>query len=311
MANASEVRVSRLFVILNPAAGSYSSRKVHEALERHLKCAGGTCDVHEATGHEDLTELARAAAERGWEIVVAGGGDGTVSGVANGLVGTDATLGILPLGTGNIVAQELGIPLDLEGACALLSGPHAVARIDAMEVEGRHSYMRVGIGVDALVIRDTNREAKRRFGWVAYAWAAFTRLIGFQPRQFRITVDGRPSDHRASEVALANCGIMGRHPLRWGPGIRPDDGRINVCIIRARDLIDYLVVAWHLVLGRPRPNRRMTYLVAERTIAVAADIPLIVQADGETIGETPVEVNVVPGDMRVVVPEGGIPPPPV
>jgi diacylglycerol kinase (ATP) len=310
MASASEIRASRLFVILNPAAGNYSAREVNEALSRHLNCVDGSCDVHEATGCEDLTEVARAAAERGCEIVVAGGGDGTVSAVANGLIGTAAALGILPLGTANVVAQELGIPLDVEGACTLLSGPHAVGRIDGMEIEGRHYYMRVGIGIDALVIRDTRGEAKRRFGRGAYAWAAFTRLIGFQPRRFRLSVDGSPVQAHASEVALANCGIMARRPLRWGPGIRPDDGRIDVCIIRARNVIDYLILGLQLVLGRPRSNRHITYMVAERGVAVAADIPLDVQGDGETIGVTPVQVNVVPGDIRVVVPAERISPEP-
>jgi diacylglycerol kinase (ATP) len=311
MASASEIRASRLFVILNPLAGRYSARVVNEALGRHLNCADGLCDVHEATGRDDLTDLARAAAERGWEIVVAGGGDGTVSAVANGLIGTSAALAILPLGTGNVVAQELGIPVDLDGACSLLSGPHAFARIDAMEIRGRHYYMRVGIGLDALVIHETRREAKKRFGRVAYYWSAFTRLIGFQPRQFRIVVDGRTSQPRASEVALANCGTMARKPWRWGPGIRPDDGRIDVCIIRARNLIDFLILAWHLVLGLPRSNRHVSFLVANRNIAIASDTPLLVQGDGEMIGETPVEVKVVPGGMRVVVSEEGIPPPPV
>jgi YegS/Rv2252/BmrU family lipid kinase len=311
MASASEVRASRLFVILNPAAGSYSARKVHEALARHLKVVDGSFDVHEATAHEDLTELARAAAEEGWPIVVAGGGDGTVSAVANGLVGTSTVLGILPLGTGNVLAQELGIPEDLDGACTLLSGPHSVARIDAIEARGRNYFTRVGIGIDALAIRDTRRDVKRRFGVLAYSWSALTRLIGFQPSQFSLSVDGRTIQSRASEVALANCGTMGKKPLRWGPGIRPDDGRINVCIIRARNVMDYLVLAWQITLGRPRSNGHITYLVAERSVTVEADTPLIVQADGETIGETPIDVKVVPGSTPVIVREDGIPPPPV
>jgi diacylglycerol kinase (ATP) len=310
MASAPEIRASRLFVILNPSAGTFTAWKVHEALRRHFNGTDGSCDVHQADRHEDLTEVARVAAERGWEVVVAGGGDGTVSAVANGLVGTSSTLGILPLGTANVIAQELGIPIELEEACSLLTGPHSVARIDAMEVEGRHYYMRVGIGLDSLTIHDAKYELKRRLGRVAYYWAAFKRLMGFQPRLFRLTVDGRSSRHHASEVALANCGTMARKPLRWGPSIRPDDGRINVCIIRAWNLIDYLALGWQLILGRPRSNRHVTYLLAERTAAAAADIPLLVQGDGEIIGETPVEVKVVPGDLRVVVPEEGIPPPP-
>jgi diacylglycerol kinase (ATP) len=310
MASASEVRTSRLFVVLNPAAGTFSSQAVHAALGRHFNCADGSCDIYETTGHEDLAELTRTATGRGYDVVVAAGGDGTVSGVANGLIGTSATLGIIPLGTANVLARELGIPVDPEGASSMISGPHSVAHIDAIKVNGRHYFTQVGIGIDALMIRDTKREHKKRFGRIAYLWTGFTRLIGFQPRRFLIAVDHKSRRTRASEVVLANCGTLGQPPLRWGPEIRPDDARITVCIIRARSMVDYLVLAGQVVLGPHRSNRHVSYLVAERTVTVAAQETLPVQADGEIIGETPLEAKVVPGCLRVFVPEEGIPPPP-
>jgi diacylglycerol kinase (ATP) len=170
--------------------------------------------------------------------------------------------------------------------------------------DGRHYYTRIGIGLDALTIRDTARKAKRRFGRLAYAWAAFTRLIGYQPGRFRISVDDRANHPRASQVVLANCGTMCRLPLRWGSGIRPDDGRVEVCIIRARNLIDYVVLAAEVLSGRQRSSRHMTYMVARRDVLVAADITLPVQADGDIIGETPIRVRIMTGDMPVIVPEG-------
>ncbi|WP_406696334.1 diacylglycerol kinase family protein [Singulisphaera sp. Ch08] len=309
MASAPDVRSPRCYVILNPAAGSYPG-KINEILQQQWKSADGTFAFHESTGPEDVTATARDAAERGYEIVVAGGGDGTVAAVANGLVGTSATLGILPLGTANVVAQELGIPLNLEGACALLTGPHSVARIDGMEVQGRHHFSRVGIGLDALVIHEAKPQVKRRIGWVAYSWAAIKGLVGFQPRHFHIFVDGDVTHARASEVAAVNCGTMGRKPFRWGPGIRPDDGNINICIFRARNLIDFLVLGWQLALGRPQTNRNVSYLVARHIIVVVSDSPLLVQADGETIGRTPFELKVFPCDIPVIVRPEGIPPPP-
>jgi YegS/Rv2252/BmrU family lipid kinase len=303
MAGASEeVRTSRLFVVLNPKAGSYTGGPVEQALGRHFSCEDGTCRVHQAGGHEDLAALARGAAERGCEMVVAAGGDGTVSGVADGLVGTSTPLGILPLGTANVLARELGIPVGLEAACALLAGPHATASIDAMQVGGRHYYTQIGVGIDALMIRDTRREHKRRFGRVAYLWTALTRLIGFQPRRFSLSVDGRPSRHRASQVLVANSGTLGQPPLRWGTGIRPDDGRVDVCVVRARTIVDYLELTWRVMLGQHRQSRNVRYFAAERAVAIAARHPLPVQADGEIIGETPIEVRVVPGAVRVVVP---------
>ena len=91
-------------------------------------------------------------------------------------------------------------------------------------------------------------------------------------------------------------------PLRWGPHIRPDDGRIDVCVISARTVIDYLRVLWNLLRGQPKRNRNVRYLSATRSILISADRPLPVQADGEIIGETPVQVQVVPHAVRVIVP---------
>jgi YegS/Rv2252/BmrU family lipid kinase len=300
-------RGSQLFVIMNPAAGSCSAEEVHRALERHFPCDDGTCDVHRVTGEDNLEALARAAAERGCDVVVAAGGDGTVSAVAGGLVGTEARLGILPLGTGNVLARELGIPVDLEAAVGLLAGANASTPIDAMRVGDRHFFTQLGVGIDALMIRDTSKEQKKRFGRLAYIWTGLTRILGFQPRRFTIEADGRRKRLRASQVLAANSGTLGQPPFRWGPDIRPDDGRIDLCIIRAGTLLDYLALSWSVLRGRHRADPHFRFLVAERRARIESARPLPVQADGEIIGETPVEVEVIAGAVKVVVPEGDRP----
>lgn len=295
-------RASRLFVILNPGSGSFGAGEVRDVLARHFPCDDGTCDVHQLLEADDLGRLAREAAGRGCEVVVAAGGDGTVSAVAGGLVGTEARLGILPLGTGNVLARELGLPLVLEDAVALLAGPHATAALDAMKIGDRYFFTQVGVGIDALMIRDTSKEQKKRFGRLAYLWTGLTRLLGFRPRRFTIAVGDRREEHRATEVLVANSGTLGQEPFRWGPGIRPDDGRVDLCIFRTRSLLDYLRLAWNVVRRRHRDDPNLRYLEADRAVHIAARRPLPVQADGEIIGETPVTVEVVPGAVRVVVP---------
>src|SRR3954464_289490 len=101
-------------------------------------------------------------------------------------------------------------------------------------------FPQVGIGIDALMIRDTGREAKRRFGRIAYLWTALTRLLGFQPRRFTLTIDGQQKKARASQIVAATGGTLGQPPFRGGPNTRPDDGRIDVCIVRARTVLDYV-----------------------------------------------------------------------
>jgi diacylglycerol kinase (ATP) len=294
--------IRRVFVILNPVSGSCEASGVPQALERHFPVVHTVCEVHEIGRDERIAEVVASALARGCDLVVAAGGDGTVSAVANGLVGSEVPLGIIPMGTANVLARELGIPIELEPACQLLAGDHATTRIDAIRIDGACYFTQVGVGIDALMIRDTRREHKQRFGRVAYLWTALTRLLGFQPRRFELTTDGRETRVRASQVVVANCGILGQPPFRWGPDIHRDDGRLDVCIARARALLDYLKLSWYVLSGQHRRSPDVRYLTAEHTIAIATRHPLPVQGDGEIIGETPVTIEVVPGAVAVIVP---------
>jgi diacylglycerol kinase (ATP) len=292
-------RAGSVFVIVNPAAGGGLAAEVQRTIQPQF--ASGACEIHETAPDVDLAPVVRAALARGVDLVVAAGGDGTISAVANGLVGSSTPLGILPLGTANVLAQELGIPLDLEGACRLLGSARSTRAIDAMQVGDRVYFTQVGVGIDALMIRDTSREQKRRFGRLAYLWTAFERLLGFQPQRFSIEVDGQHLRRRASMVVVANVGTLGQAPFRWGPQISVDDGRLDICIVRARTALDYLALAWHVLLGQFRRHRNVRYLVAERTIAIDTKRRLPVQADGEIIGETPVIVHVLRQAVHIVV----------
>jgi len=294
---------ARIFVVLNPMAGSAKAGDIRQALERQLGDQVRT-DIYETTGDEaeDVVAMVRAELANNPSVVVAAGGDGTISDVAEALIGSDTRLGIIPVGTANVFARELGIPFDLEGACALLNGQQYTTSVDAMKVGDKYFVLQIGIGIDSLMIRDTDRQAKRRFGRAAYMWTAFTRLIGYQPTRFTIVADGKRMRPRASQVLIANGGVLGVPPFRWGPNIRPDDGKIDVCIVSARTALDYLGLIWHTLLGQQRRDRNVRYLTAERSIAISADEPLPIQADGEIIGDTPIQIEVVPDALKVIVP---------
>jgi diacylglycerol kinase (ATP) len=294
--------LSRVFVVLNPMAGNSTAADVRAALDSHFPADTWTQEIYETTGDEEVSDIVRAALARGCDLVIAAGGDGTVSEVAEALVHSDVALGIIPVGTANVLARELGLPLDLEGACALLAGEHATNSIDAMQVGDKAFFLHIGVGLDSLMIRDTDRASKRRFGRAAYLWTALKWLIGYQPRRFTIAVDGRRLRPRAAQVLIANGGLLGMPPFRWGPHIRPDDGRIDVCVLSARSLGDYLRVVWQVLIGHRRRSPNIRYYSAERSIIVDADRPLPIQGDGEILGETPVRVQVIPDAVVLVVP---------
>lgn len=292
----------RFFVIFNPVAGTGTADDIRKAFEEHFTLPDCSYELYETTGQESVEELTREAVAQGFTAVVAAGGDGTASAVAAGLVGSNCTLGIIPLGTANVLAQELGIPLDLRAACQLLLDSHSTTRIDGMQVDDHYFFLHVGIGLDAIVMRDTERAHKRRFGLLAYIWTGVARLFGYQPRRFSILVDGKRLRPRAAQVLVANGGIMGVSLFRWGQDIHPNDGQLDLCILYARTLLDYLSLFWHFLLRQQRRSGRVRYLKIRDSVTINADDPLPVQGDGEVIGQTPVKVKFIPNAVQVLVP---------
>jgi YegS/Rv2252/BmrU family lipid kinase len=292
----------RVFVVLNPVAGRSQAGDVRRALGRYFRGPEWELEIFETTGAESIKEIVAEAVDRGTCWVVAAGGDGTVSAVVDGLIGRDGLLGILPTGSGNVIAQELGIPLRLERALQLLIEKPVIRNLDVIEVNGSYYLLAVGTGVDALAIKGTSRREKRRFGPVAYLWSVLKVILGVQPHRFTLVVDGRKKRVRAADILLSNVGTL-TWPLRWSPHIKPDDGQIDIGIMRASGLLDFFKVAWDVIIpGRPRHDRNLRYLIARETVEVYADQPLPVQGDGEVLGHTPIKASVLPGAVRVLVP---------
>ena len=302
-------RAERAFAVLNPASGS-ADDGVRKAIEREFGGVRAPVEFHETAEDEDMSAVVGDAVGRGADLIIAAGGDGTVSAVANGLVGANngdgrgAVLGIVPLGTANVLARELGMPLDVEIAAKALAGPHELRSVDAMRIDGRCYFTQVGVGIDALMIRDTDTATKKRFGRAAYIWTAITNLIGFEPRRFTLTIDGKVVKRRATQVVVANVGSMGDPRFRWGPQIRVDDGTLDICVVSAKTMFDYAKVVWHVVRRQHHLSPNIRYYHATKSVEIALGKPLPVQADGEVIGDTPVRIDLISGAIRVAVPVG-------
>jgi YegS/Rv2252/BmrU family lipid kinase len=292
----------RVFVVLNPVAGRTKTDDVRYFLDQYFSKPHWQLEIYETTGTEDVSGLVTHAIDQGAEMIFAAGGDGTVSAVVDGLARKDIPLGIIPTGTSNVLAQELGIPLSISKSCQMLSNQPATRTIDAIQMDNRYFVLSVGTRLDAIAIQGTGRKQKRRFGTLAYIWTVAKLAFGIQPSVFTIIADGEKKRARAVDVLITNISTLTR-PLRWGPHITPDDGRIDICITRARNLFDIILVSYDiLVPGRPRKARNLRYWSAESSVLVFSDKPLPVQGDGDVLGETPLEVNVVSGAVQVLVP---------
>jgi YegS/Rv2252/BmrU family lipid kinase len=293
---------ARLFIVLNPVAGHVQVNAVQKIFEEKFSQHGIAYEVYQTTGHENVTDLVKEVQHRGFSTIVAVGGDGTVSEVANGLVNSDVPLGIIPLGTGNLVAQELGIPLTIDAACQLLVASDSIAYLDVMQIGQRAFVPHVSLGIYSQIIDKTTIEEKRRYGIAAYFWHALQEISEQRTWKVTISIDGQKQQVHASLIVVANIGTIGIGNLRWGTDIRPDDGEVDVCIVQARTVSDYLSAFWHLMSRQPRRSPEILYLRAREEISINVDRPIPVRLDGENFEQLNVRIDIVPRAIKVIVP---------
>ena len=299
-----------VLVVLSTTAPRYPNEKILEVLDGTLRGAGLKYRVFETPTEGEarpvvIREVARGL-EEGCDRVIAVGGDGTVSMVAEGLARADggssqAALGIIPAGTANVLAGELGIPGSLEAAAANIVETERTITMDIIRVGKRFILTQVGVGPDALMIRHTSRESQAKLGRLAYMATFVRRAFRHPPRRFDIELDGSPLRARAWQIVVANVGSLGAPPFTWGPGIDPTDGTLDLCIWDAKTPLDYARIAWRVIVGRHRKDASTRYFRVRDAVVIRTDRPVLVQGDGEVIGKTPVTVRVAPQALRVLV----------
>lgn len=297
---------SRTLIVINPAAGQLDTERTLRLLAGAFAVRGASFDLFHTAGAGDAERAARHAAQGGYRAVVAVGGDGTVGEVISGLAGSDVPLGIIPKGTGNQVAVNLGIPRDIEDAVDVAVNG-VPARVDLGRLaDGRHFALAAGAGWDAAVIAGATRELKDRWGFGAYLYAGLR--VGVTPPStlFRITADGHMLTVPAAMVLVANMGQFVAAPfppveVSVGPSVSYQDGLLDVCIFAPRTLPDVAAVVWRVVSRQYAGDDRLIYLQAA-DVRVESDPPVVTEVDGELIGSTPLHARAVPGGITVLVP---------
>jgi diacylglycerol kinase (ATP) len=294
----------KVFVVLNPAAGQVHVDEIRSALARHFTLPRWTTEIYEMTGDEDVSAIIRAVCERGANLVIAAGGDGTLVGVANGLVHSPVPLGILPLGTGNNLARALLIPLMLDEAVELLISDYAIMEVDALKVGERYFFSNVSVGVSPQIMSDTQSEHKKLLGRLAYVLAVVKRWSLFQRHKYILTLDGQPRSIRAAEVMISNNTLLEKPPFLFGPPETLNDGQLEIYLVTARTLGEYVRLVWSLFRRPGEPAAKLSHLAATHSVRIEAHRrSRLVQADGEVIGHTPVEVQLVPKAIHVIMPK--------
>lgn len=299
----------RVHVVINPASGK--DEPILNVLNDVFRDHGVAWDASVTHEYGDAGAQTRAAIDAGVDLVVAYGGDGTQHEVADAVVtaalttGRRIPMGILPGGTGNGFAREVGIPRTVRGAVVMLCTSTRTRGIDVgrvrsigqATVDDRYFIQRLYIGIEPE--EQTSRELKDRYGVFAYVVSEARRASGPGEFRYRVVVDGAPLEFMASKVYMVNSGMTGSG-FKVAHGYAIDDGLLDCFVLDKAHLDTYLAAAAR-ALDLPMAAARRYYRQA-RTIDVTVEPDQPVWADGELIGRTPLSVDVLQGALTVVVP---------
>jgi diacylglycerol kinase (ATP) len=288
-------------IIINPVSGGRRNmaRARAQLALAVVEAHGDVADVMitERSGH--ARELAKAAMLRGARLVMAWGGDGTINEVASALVFNDVPLGIIPAGSGNGLARELGVRLkpELAIADALAAEPRLM---DVGEIEGRYFVNIAGIGFDAHVASRFNTQGNQRRGLVGYARITLRALRSYIPGLYRIAHAGGSTERRAILVTVANSAQFG-NGARIAPGAKVDDGWLDLVVVEERS-------RWRTLMQLPRlfngTVQRMPGCTIDRIqrATIESDAPMTFHVDGEPVeGGTRLRVRLHPGALLIAV----------
>lgn len=290
-------------LIFNPAAGQGDPDQ-DLALIRRLLAPKLQLRVVVTSSDIDPADQVHGAIAAGTDLILASGGDGTVSAIAAAVLETDIPLGVIPRGTANAFASALGIPTDIQGACnTILAGTTRV--VDAARCNGQPFVLLAGIGFEADMVKRATRDLKNRLGVLAYLLAGVQQFHAQTAFATTIEIDGELTEVESSAITIANA-APGSSLLAQGFGqVIPDDGLLEVTIATPKTRfqgINTFTSLFAAALINAPTNQEDILCLRTARLTITTDPPQRVVVDGELIGTTPVELEVVPNALRVFAP---------
>ncbi len=284
--------MNRICIIANPAARGVSTRL--QSLSRLIR----NVVIKTTKGPGDAEAQTERAVEQGYTTIVAAGGDGTINEIVNGIGTSNVALGILPMGTVNVFAMELGIPFNLLAAWKVIRGGK-IRAIDLASANGHHFVQMAGVGADAQVVERNNRHIKKVLGPLSYLLTA-TQVVAEKPPRLRVYCDGQPTVE-GSFVLVGNGRLYGG-PFSLFPDADIQDGLLDVCVFKHMNYLALMRYLRGLVFGSLTKFTDVRYFKTAHLL-VKADRHVPLEADGEVAGHAPVEFSIKRRKLRVIVPE--------
>lgn len=290
-----------IVVVYNPQSSAANEARLRKAVGDAF--GARPVDFCECSPQADMRARLAPWLANGVRLVIAAGGDGTISDVAEALVGTDVVLGILPQGTSNVLARELKLPLRMDAAVRILAGEYAVRKIDVLRAGDSVCVLGVSVGLSAQAMKDTGRGQKRLLGPWAY-WLTFARhFFSLRSHLFTVELDGYATQLRSTDVLAMNVGTIAFRAIRWGPDVKPDDGLLDFCFLWARNGLEYALTILSFAVRLYTRNERVNVVPLARSLRIVRPEGLLVQGDGDVIGVTPITITLEKAALNIAVPQ--------
>ncbi len=293
----------KIEVIINAGSGAADKEQLKHRLEEMFAASNIEAHISLARTGAEVVDLAKSAAQSEAEVIVAGGGDGTINAVAAQVFANNKTLGILPFGTLNHLAKDLQLPLDVEGAVkAIIEGE--VVNIDVGEVNDRIFLNNSSLGLYPNIVREREKQQKLGWGkWPAFLWAAIAVLRRYPFLGVRLSVEGKELHSRTPFVFVGNNEYE-MEGLNIGSRARLDGGKLSLYVTNRIGRLGLIRLAFRALFGGLRQEKDFLALSAQEIWTETKHKHLRVALDGEvTLMQPPLHYRVRPGALRVLVPK--------
>ncbi|UCD41502.1 MAG: diacylglycerol kinase family lipid kinase [Chloroflexota bacterium] len=299
-------------LVYNPVAGRYPSRMLTERAAEVLKRYGWEVEIETTSGGEHIHSLAIQAVEEEKDALIVVGGDGSLNKALPGLVGTETALGVLPAGTANVWAQQIGLPgLRLTRLKALEESAHRLAKgqIKRMDVglsNDKHFLLWSGIGIDAFIVHriEPRKQWEKNFTVMRYAASAVWSASQWQGINLRVETDDLNIEGNFLLAEVSNIRLYAGGYATLSPQASLDDGLMELWLFDGESLEEVLQQAWSIWSGRHVSSKRVQFRQFKK-VTLESDSPIFLQMDGEPeIGGRQVSISVIPRGLKVLIPEG-------
>jgi len=287
-------------LILNPTAGSHRKNRKLQRIIHQLRAAYPNLNIVSTRKMDDGKKLAQDAVQNGCSLIICAGGDGTINEVINGLAGTNTSLAILPTGTGNALAREIGLPMDALKAGSLVSTLKPTS-LPLGQVNGRYFALLAGVGFDSFIIQQIWPRLKRRFGIVAYLVAGFLSLFKYPYPTIRFKIQDRVVTGTCGFIFKAQCPIG---PFVLAPQARLQESWLDLYIFKRRGPVAYLRYILAVLLRQQSKLSDVEYQKVKEVV-VSSDNTVRLHTDGELIEQAgSYHIKIASKQFNLLIPSG-------